>query len=387
LTLTNCSINADAARHAAHSLARLPHLQDLTVTGPGVPVSIATQLTGLTSLILSNDADAEQIFMVAGHNTGLAHLKFGMSSARPPVQASHHFALLSNCTSLTHLNIAGLQIDGQAVDILLTHCTNITDLTLGPATLDSSRADRQCSWRKLSLLGPPGDILFQVAYLPLRSVQILEAGLTIVGRLLLPDAVPASQLPSLLHQAATNLASCPAWARAAPSRLSLQGAGQALTAGQRVELLQALAPLCTHVTEMIIYLWHQLELGCMEVQALANSTGGSLQSLSIHNCTLLGTFWKALTLHLPQLAYLELSGSITANVMDIAMYLSMRSSSSSQPLRLEVSQGVLDAQSKLQLEQHITSWQLQGITLLTKDLSDEEDDDDEYDEEEEVDDM
>jgi hypothetical protein len=109
LKLINCHINASAAGHAAHSLARLPHLRDLAVAGFGVPISIAAQLTGLTSLSL-NYADAERMFKVAGQNTGLVELEAGWSPVVLPLPASSLLTLLSNCTSLTQLNIAGLRL-------------------------------------------------------------------------------------------------------------------------------------------------------------------------------------------------------------------------------------------------------------------------------------
>jgi hypothetical protein len=369
LELMGCSISTSAVGHAARSLARLPHLQSLALRGPNVPVRIAAQLTGLTSLIIrdSTDADAEQMLRVAGQNTGLVQLKYNTSVVPSPYMASQQFTLLSNCTSLMHLNMAAFHIDDQALDVLLTHCTSITDLTLGSITLDSSRADRQCSWRKLSLLGPPGDILLYLPYLPLTSVQELWNLYNILSGVLPlppPDAVPAAQLPSLLHQAATNLATCPAWISAAPSKLTLQGAGQELTADQQVQLFQALAPLGgPHVTEIEVCLEGQLELGSAEVQALASSIGGSLQKLRLYRCTLLSTFWKALAHHFPQLSSLDLPGGIQAGVGDITMYLAMRSSSSPQPMRLDISPEVLHEESQKWLEEVFGAWQLPNVTL------------------------
>jgi hypothetical protein len=344
-------------------------LQALTVNGRDVPVSIAAQLTGLTSLIIdsNNSADVEQMFRVAGQNTGLVKLKFRNYAPLHRFRASHHqFTLLSNCPSLTQLDMRGLQIDGQALDLLLTHCTSITRLTLGGTTLDSSRADRQCSWRKLSLQGSSEGILSQLAYLPLRSVQELEVSHDEVSCkvvLPLPASVPAAQLPSLLHQAATNLASCPAWISAAPSYLDLQGGGQGLTA-ELVQLFQALAPLGgPHVTKVTIGLLEQLELGSAEVQALASCIGGSLRTLTLGICTLQGTFWKALAHHLPHLSFISLGVYGVASAMDIAAYLSIRSCSSLQPLCLGIYCWHRDEESRLRLEEHITRWQLPNLTL------------------------
>jgi hypothetical protein len=389
LQLYHCSIDTDAIERTAHSLARLPHLQALVLVGPGVSVSIAAQLTGLTSLILSSGAgtDADQMLLVAGQNRGLVELELGTSSARPPLQVIHLLTSVSNHTSLAKLDISYLQVDGQALDILLAQCTSITDLTLGPTTLDSSRADGQCSWRRLSLLGSFDSTLFQLAYLPLKSVQRLEERWgALSGTLFLPPsaAVPAAQLPNLLHQAATNLATCPAWISALPSNLRLEGPHQGLSAHQRVQLLKSLAPLGgPHVTEMDIFLWDELHLGYDEVQALAGRIGGSLTTLRLRSCTLPGTFWKALTLHLPQLLYLGLFWGVTTSANDIAVYLTMRSCSPTQHMRLEVSRGVLDAESRLQLKEHVSSCQLQGITLLFGDASDDDDGVEEEQQEEE----
>jgi hypothetical protein len=347
-----------------------------------VPVSIAAHLTGLTSLILGSNADAEQMFRVAGQNTGLVQLEFGWSPDRPLPMASHQRTLLSTCTSLTQLDIAGFHTDHQALDLLLTYCTSIIDLTLGSTTLDSSMADRQCSWQKLSLRGPQAGNLFHLAYLPLRSVQkLVERCGVMSGSLLLPPpgAVPAAQLPSLLHQAATNLGSCPAWIQAPPFRLKLYGGGQELGADQRVQLFEALAPLCgSRVKEMIVELDEQLELGSAEMRALASSIGEGLQILRLDSCTLLGTFWRALAHHFPCLACLDLSSMVLLpdaweSVTDIAMYLSLRSCTWLGPMLLKVGPGVLDEEAQLQLEKHINRWQLPRTALLIEGPTEDED--------------
>jgi hypothetical protein len=383
LALVNCSINTDAVKHAASTLARLPHLQDLLLVGPGVSVSIAAHLTGLTSLILGNDADTDQMFKVAAQNTGLVQLRFAWSPTLPLFMGSHQRTLLSTCTSLTQLDIAGFHIDGQVLDLLLSHCPSITDLTLGATTLDSSRADRQCSWRKLRLRGPREGSLLQLAYLPLRSVQELVEGCgVLLGSLYLPppDAVPAAQLPSLLQHAASNLATCPAWIHAAPARLSLRGGGQRLAANQ---LFQALAPLgAGHVAEMTIELQGHLQLGSAEMRALASSVGGGLQTLRLSNCTLLGAFWRALAHHFTHLSYLDLSSEVRLpdvweGVTDIAMYLSLRSCSWTQPMLLKISAGVLQLETQLQLEEHVSRWQLPNIALETEYPSDEDEEEEE----------
>jgi hypothetical protein len=314
------------------------------------------------------------MFQVVGENTGLAQLEFGRSEYDAPYTAKQQqLTLLSACTNLTQLNISGVLVDGQALDLLLTQCTSIISLTLGRTTIDSSRADKQCSWRMLHLRGPWEAKLLQLAYLPLRSVQELSDHWgndnILSGRLELPPVrVPAAQLPSLLRQAATNLATCPAWIRAAPSQLSLEG-GQELSADQRVQLFQALGPLAApHVKGLTIQLMEQLKLGSAEVQAIANSIGGGLQALTLRRCTLLGTFWEALAHHFPQLSSITLSNNVRAGVNDIAKYLAVCPCSSPQAtgmhLKFHISPWVLGKRSQLQLQEHISRLQLQNITLL-----------------------
>jgi hypothetical protein len=372
LEIYDCDIRTKAVRRAAQSLARFPHLRALTVAGLGVPVRIAAELTGLTSLTIKHNTDVEAAFRVAGQNTGLVELEF--SELDYPVPASHLINLLTNCTSLTKLDISSGEVDGQALDVLLTQCTSITDLTLGDTTLDSSRADRQCSWRRLSLQGPGAGILLQLAYLPLKSVQELQGvydtrlDKPVRAWLDLPSpaaAVPAAQLPSLLHQAATNLATCPAWMHAAPSQLALRGAGHELAADEQVQLFQALAPLGAHVTTLVIMLRGELQLDAADVQALATSTAGSLTALSLYNCILPATFWKALAHHFPQLSSLGLCRGVLADATDIGAYLSVQSCSSPQAtsMCLTVNKEVLDEKSLEWLEEHLSVWRLQNITL------------------------
>jgi hypothetical protein len=366
LQLKDCSIKSYTIGNAAHSVARLPHLRSLALEGSGVPIETAAQLTSLTNLIIynhNNTTDVEKIFRLAGQNKGLQRLE--LSGKAPPLQAGHLLTLFSDCMSLTQLNVSAAEIDGQALDVLLTHSTRVTDLTLGAINLDSSRAHRQCSWRKLSLLDLHDELLMQLAHLPLRTVQDLNYWGFRSGwgcfNLPGPAAVPAAQLPSLLHEAATNLATCPAWIHAPPSKLSLWGGGQQLTADQRVQLFHALAPLAApHVTEMRLNLDGQLQLSSAEIQALADSIGSDPPKLSLHNCSLSGTFWKALANHFPQLSSLDLCEGVRASANDIAAYLSMCSSSARQAtgMRLKAHPDILDAESQLRLQEHINHWQL-----------------------------
>jgi hypothetical protein len=118
----------------------------------------------------------------------------------------------------------------------------------------------------------------------------------------------------------------------------------------------------------------QLELGSTEVQGLASSISGSLETLRLSNCTLLSTFWRALASHLPHLSYLELSGSVESSAMGIAMYLTERSCSLTQPMLLVVRKGVLKDRSRQGLREHTNAWQLhlQGITLELEGSSDDD---------------
>jgi hypothetical protein len=219
----------------------------------------------------------EEDFAVAAQNQGLRSLSL-MNTYFQEKQLQPYLLrqVLTSCTGLKQLLLGSVCIDDQGLEELLTHGTSITELTLGSTILTTSKADRPCSWRKLSIYGT----LQEFAYLLFSSVQQLvvrTGGPAPVVEMFLPSDTPPAQLLHLLHQATTNLASCPAWAKAPPHELVLCGTAQDLTSAQRLQLLQALAPVAGgHVNTL--RLTARMQLGQAEVEAIAGSFAGSLTS-------------------------------------------------------------------------------------------------------------
>jgi hypothetical protein len=251
LQLACCSLDSAAVQHAAVALGQLTSLQALHLQGADLRVdtALAAHVTGLTSLTICDDDTGavlgEQQVAVAVQNQGLRSLSlssrlYSYHTLQPDLLQE----VLSSCTALTQLTLTCGELDDQGLGVLLTHGTSITDLMLGNTSLTTSKADWPCSWRKLDLYE---GTLQEFAYLPLKSVQQLEVRRqrldTSWVQLALDSDTPAEQLPDLLHQATRNLASCPAWLKAPPSDLLLHGYVQDLTSVQRVQLLQALAPV------------------------------------------------------------------------------------------------------------------------------------------------
>jgi hypothetical protein len=328
------------------------------------PTGIAGHLTGLTSLSIRTDGQAvlgEQQAAVAAQNQGLRSL--ALLCDRYPerkLQPDLLRQVLTSCTRLTQLDLHNLVVDDQGLEVLLTHGTSITDLTLGKSRLTASKADRACSWRRL-VLGY--GTLQEYAYLPLKSVQLLQEVRrrpAPVVELDLPFDVPAAQPPDLLHQATTNLASCPAWAKAPPSQLTLSGYPQGLTSAQRVQLLDALAPVAgRHVRELRLGV--RVQLGGAEVEALAASFAGSLKSLHLDSATLLDSFWTPLAQRFPNLQQLCLGRDIKAGVTSLAMYLATFSCSASHVL--DVSIECFGEEEAEQLQSSADAWSLENIRL------------------------
>jgi hypothetical protein len=327
LCLRQCSIDSEATQHAVVALAQLPGLRALHLEYPDAPapVGLAEQLTGLTSLTISTDGAVmdEQQVAVAAQNQALRSLS--LVNEQLPGQVLQPEVLcqvLTSCTGLTQLTLPDIWIDDQGLEVLLTRGTSITNLTLGETILTTSKADWGCSWRKLKVHGE----LQEFAYLPLKSVQQLHPYL---GNLYLPPNTPVAQLPDLLHQATTNLASCPAWVKAPPSELTLSGGAQYLTSDQRLQLLQALAPVAgRHVSKPMLDV--NMQLGGAEVEALASSLAESLTILHLNSATLLDSFWRPLAQRFTHLQELRLDSGIKADAMSVATYLVMFSSSAAQ---------------------------------------------------------
>jgi hypothetical protein len=298
----------------------------------------------------------EQQFAVAAQNQGLRSLSL-MNRGLPQrvLQPDLLQKVLTSCTGLTQLVLTCGRVDDQGLRVLLTHGTSITELTLGSTILTTSKADWPCSWRKLSIYGT----LQEFAYLPFSSVQqlVVRTGYQPPAvEVTLPHDTPAAQLPDLMHQASHNFASCPAWFTAPPPELLLCGDPQDLTSAQRVQMLQALAPVAgRHVSKLVLHV--KVQLGGAEVEALANHLAGSLTSLHLDRATLHDSFWKPLAQHFPHLQELCLGSSLTANVASVAMYLGASSFSRLPGRHARI--GCFSGPDAVHLRDCVTAWGLE----------------------------
>jgi hypothetical protein len=179
--------------------------------------------------------------------------------------------------------------------------------------------------------------VLHLANLPLKGVTSLEyseaywGATPRLGTLQLPlYSRQVEDMPRLLHQAATNLAACPAWKAEPQGTISLEGDPTDTHPSahntvyfpdhQCIQLLQSLAPLGgPHVRVFKGNIWGaQFRWGRAEVQALA----GSLRSdrvtrLALDHCFLAGDFCAALDESLPALKTLQLGKDVTYGYLDI----------------------------------------------------------------------
>jgi hypothetical protein len=173
---------------------------------------------------------------------------------------------------------------------------NITSLKARQIDAQVSRAGAQCSWKKLILHVHPA--LQHIAYLPLKSIQQLGLGpsaetgpdLRVPANLL-----PHDQLPALLHQAATNLASSSVWQQGHYSEIRFFSYKD-LSSDERGPLFRALAPLRSHlvVGAKLDFGGSGSGFGRVELPALQSSLGSQLTSLHLAFCRLGSSVWLAL---------------------------------------------------------------------------------------------
>jgi hypothetical protein len=373
-----CPIDSEAVQHAAVALAQLPGLQALHLEDfhSRAPVGLAQHLTGLTSLTIETEQavlDKQQVAVVT-QNKGLRSLSLVTGVSTRLLKPRWLQQMLTSCTGLTQLTIMSGTLNDEGLCELLTHGTSITDLTLGETELTSSKADWACSWRSLTLLGE----LHEFAYLPLKSVRKVqvqvEHGGPDSGRkpsltLSLPHHIPAAQLPDLLHQATRNLASCPAWVKTPAPELELGGSAdtQGLTSAQRVQLLQALAPVAgKHVKKLRLCV--SMQLGQAEVEAVAGSFPSSLTHVYVGRATLPDSFWRPLAQHFPNLQELCLGSGLKADPMSVAMYLTMCSCCAPQGMHAVIE--CFNEKDATHLQSCVDAWGLQNIHLDVKAVPD-----------------
>jgi hypothetical protein len=288
LTLSSCNIKDTAVEVAAAARAQLPCLKACHVGSFGsVPLRIASQLTALTHLGGALEADVPppdtHLVKAVSHNKGLFSLDVGYTESAP-LSAEALQCLLNSCTNLTRLDLSDLLhhcVDDEGLDILLQHGTNITDLTLGGVDVIRSRADSTCRWQRLQL-DVTHTVLAGLACLPLKSVQVLETGLS-AGTLHLAF-IPSPQLVPLLQQAVSNLVACPAWRQQPATRVLLYTYPWECTVPisqtQVAQLISTLSPLAGHHLQHLDISMNT-EFGQQEVQVLARSLGTGLRSLSL----------------------------------------------------------------------------------------------------------
>jgi hypothetical protein len=181
--------------------------------------------------------------------------------------------------------------------LLLDHGTHITTLTVAAFELTASRAGRDCSWHTIDFFSTAASpevapSLLQFAYLPLRGVQAITNNMDRLNHvevsLATSNQMPLAQLSSLLHQAATNLAACPAWQTQPISTITITG-----PLDESEQLLTALKPLGgPHAKELIIHPGSRaVDLGASIVEALANSLGNGVTKVELGDVTLSPAFW------------------------------------------------------------------------------------------------
>jgi hypothetical protein len=226
-----------------------------------------------------------------------------------------------------------------ALDVLLTYGTNITHVSAATLEPSTSMAHRQCKWSDVTLRSEDHPSVLHLAYLPLHTVtQLLFHTSDALGlaSLSLPlSTVHTSDIPALMHKAATNLVACPAWQGDPADTIYLWGDSRSdirqwqLSFGEaeRVQLFEALAPLAGPTTTQLCICIDQIlpfKLGQAEVAALGRALGGTLSSLELSHCTLAPGFWAGLSTALPHLDILELGAGNQCDSADVIAYCSSR---------------------------------------------------------------
>jgi hypothetical protein len=338
---------------------------------------MAADLTCLTSLsICTHGPNIQQMAAaIAAQNLNLIDLT--LTTSYQPLESDLLKHVLTSCTRLSSLTLHGLTVDDPGLAAVLTHGTSITSLDLGSTALTTSQANRSCSWWRLSIYGH----LQEFACLPLHSIQDLTIRATEQMQLpphltpfilTLPADLPTEQAAALLHQATTNLSSCPACTRSPPSELYLLGHNTddlGWTAPLHLQLLHNLAPLSTWKLTQLTYDM-PAALGGTEMEALANTFGPTLTSLNLRSFLLEDSFWQPLAQRFPHLRTLALGDGLHAGLLPAAMYLVAFSRTAHQQLHLYITNRTFKSsvdserwERGKRLQQLIDEWHLTNITL------------------------
>jgi hypothetical protein len=176
-------------------------------------------------------------------------------------------------------------------------------------------------------------------------------------------------LVSLMHQAASNLAACPALqGRGAPQELMLswgclvtanapQPPDEPLSSSTRTALLQALAPLAAKVCRLSIDM-PDFELGQPELAALGKVFKDQITRLYLRSCEVQGYFWPALLKALPSLRELEMClGASTVTGAVSESDLTVFCSHSSRPLTVSlINYGIEEAGINVERVQRVAAF-------------------------------
>jgi hypothetical protein len=347
LKLNDCSIDPPAVQPATALLARLPSLVSLSLDE--TLWELAAQLTNLTSLSL-------RMFLSHGHldilsvipaTPSLLALSIEAFEWNGSNQASQLQRLLACCPSLTHLDMGFLHLGQQGLDVLLQQGTHVTSLSVAGIKPTECRRRSACRWKKLSVQWPS----LAAAYLPLQAVEQL-VGFDCLSLYKLGDGIDAA---ASLHQAASNLAACPAWEHTPPAALQLIDCKADMSA---LGLLRSLGPL--HAVQFKGFkIDYPGQLGASEVQALRTSLGNGLQQLTLTCATLNTGFWQALPEHLPGLQHLWLGSRVAASGAAISIFCR----SAPSPLTLHLRTRLWDRLQGVQLRACLTAWGINHVVI------------------------
>jgi hypothetical protein len=353
------------------ALAQLPSLKELALwphddaDGTTAAVVVAAAFSGLTSLRVSTTCELHPqagIITAAANNLNLQDfslLQTGYDGDPGTPTAAQLARVLTACPYLTSLDLSCTVLDDQSLEAVLTHGSTITSLQLRSIKTEASFAARACRWETIGVHGSDQPSVLLWAHLPLRTVtDLVFWGGRGLSDLQLPlSRVPDAQLAPTLRQAATNLASCPAWQADFKDRISVRGdIGSALNAlavfqaQQRIQLIEALAPMGgPAVKEVGVTISSAtFQWGRPELHALARSLGGQVTSLGLGHCTLALDFWAALDECFPALTSLQLQKNVTCSATDVAIFCSTRPAD--RPFVLHLSTDVFPAVQGQQLK-------------------------------------
>jgi hypothetical protein len=380
LALHNCRLADASAGPAAALLSAFPSLRSLELMQANNPMlGLAAQLTGLTSLVISvndntcDDASVQSIADVAAQNSQLQRLDLRFKSNYLLSDQLQH--VLKSCPGMTDLGSHEAIYESEDLDFMMQHATQLTSLRgCGFDLQDTSRAGQE--WpglQQLHLRDMHEMHLEMMGRLPLKTVQSLSSaapgGLAVFRLPLVPD--PVEDVVTFLQQAASNLASWPAWQQRPEPEILLHGDGNTwaedgeLSSEHRVALLQAVAPLAgPHLKHFVFDIpeVQSFSFGQAEVEVLGRAFGSSLTHLELGSGSLKPEFWAALDTALPHLAVLSLTYDVQCSESDLTFYCSRRAAH--RPLCFQFSNRDVSEPNPEHLKATLAAWGVQHITVI-----------------------